>query len=112
MSRLDSLNVHLPCFRWLLVLNLVSAFLSPPAQASIFYSSHTLPVPKYRSYFDSVGEQRVTANRYDVSVIIQEDILERKQCECIPKYLCHPPRNIINLQSRECHHHEKVCCET
>ncbi|EAT46199.1 AAEL002592-PA [Aedes aegypti] len=111
MSRLDTMNVHLPCFRWLLVLSLVSAFL-PPAPASIFYSGHTLPVPIHRTYYESAGEQRLTGNRFEVSVIVQEDILERKQCECIPKYLCRSPRNIIILQSRDCHHHEKVCCET
>ncbi|XP_062563035.1 uncharacterized protein LOC134226332 [Armigeres subalbatus] len=106
-----SLKMHLPCFRWLLVLSSFGALLTL-VNGSIFYSGHTLPVPKHRTYFESVGEQRLTSNRFEASVIIQEDILERKQCECISKYLCHSPRNIITLRSRDCHHHEKVCCET
>ncbi|XP_053684188.1 uncharacterized protein LOC128734169 [Sabethes cyaneus] len=98
------------CTFLLLVLVVICA-ISREGHASVFYSKHTLPIPIYRSYFDSVGEHKVMNNRYETNVIIQEDILVRKRCECIPRFMCRSPRNIIKLQNRDCHHREKVCCE-
>ncbi|XP_039432610.1 uncharacterized protein LOC120415221 [Culex pipiens pallens] len=103
-----------PCSLTLFLLGVtvvIFGLLPATGDASIFYSVHTLPVPRYRSYFDSVGEQSIGQGRFETSVIIQEDILVRKRCECIPRYRCRSPRNIINLKTRDCHHHEKVCCE-
>ncbi|XP_055596023.1 uncharacterized protein LOC129746406 [Uranotaenia lowii] len=95
----------------LLVLLVLTLAFSSVGYASIFYSGHTLPVPRYRTYFDSVGERRLTSDRFEVTVIFQEDILMKKQCECITSQKCRSPRNIIHLQTRDCHHREKVCCE-
>ncbi|XP_058466940.1 uncharacterized protein LOC131439662 [Malaya genurostris] len=108
MTRLGSSDLHISSF--LIILCVICTF-ATVGQASIFYTSHTIPVPRYRSYYDSVGEQKLTNNRYEASVIVQGDILLTKQCECIPRYQCRSPRNIVNLKTRDCHHHGKVCCE-
>ncbi|XP_053657800.1 uncharacterized protein LOC128706882 [Anopheles marshallii] len=79
--------------------------------ASMIYTGIKLPFPRHRTFYKSVGEHKIGPNLYEVSTIIQEDILLRKRCECMPRYRCRVPRNIFYLSNRDCHHREKVCCE-
>uniref|UniRef100_A0AAG5DJP4 Methuselah N-terminal domain-containing protein n=1 Tax=Anopheles atroparvus TaxID=41427 RepID=A0AAG5DJP4_ANOAO len=81
------------------------------ATASIIYTGYKLPMPRHRLFYQSVGERKIGPNLYEVSTIIQGDILLRKQCECMLRYRCRIPRNIFYLSNRDCHHREKVCCE-
>lgn len=87
------------------------AGVSTGATASIIYTGYKLPLPRHRLFYKSVGERKIGSNLYEVSTIIQGDILLRKQCECMLRYRCRIPRNIFYLSSRDCHHREKVCCE-
>uniref|UniRef100_A0A182Y1R0 Uncharacterized protein n=1 Tax=Anopheles stephensi TaxID=30069 RepID=A0A182Y1R0_ANOST len=80
-------------------------------EASMIYTGIKLPFPRHRMFYKSVGERKIGPNLYEVSTIIQEDILLRKQCECMQRYRCRVPRNIFYLSNRDCHHREKVCCE-
>uniref|UniRef100_A0A182W938 Methuselah N-terminal domain-containing protein n=1 Tax=Anopheles minimus TaxID=112268 RepID=A0A182W938_9DIPT len=79
--------------------------------ASMIYTGIKLPFPRHRTFYKSVGEHKIGPNLYEVSTIIQEDILLRKRCECMQRYRCRVPRNIFYLSNRDCHHREKVCCE-
>uniref|UniRef100_A0A182PBT6 Uncharacterized protein n=1 Tax=Anopheles epiroticus TaxID=199890 RepID=A0A182PBT6_9DIPT len=79
--------------------------------ASMIYTGLKLPFPRHRTFYKSVGERMIGPNLYEVSTIIQEDILLRKRCECMLRYRCRVPRNIFYLSNRDCHHREKVCCE-
>ncbi|XP_053679477.1 uncharacterized protein LOC128730456 [Anopheles nili] len=81
------------------------------ATANIIYSGFKLPLPRHRLFYKSVGERKIGPNLYEVSTIIQEDILLRKRCECMMRHRCRVPRNIFYLSNRDCHHREKVCCE-
>uniref|UniRef100_A0A182R5B9 Uncharacterized protein n=1 Tax=Anopheles funestus TaxID=62324 RepID=A0A182R5B9_ANOFN len=84
---------------------------SAGVDASMIYTGIKLPFPRHRTFYKSVGEHKIGPNLYEVSTIIQEDILLRKRCECMPRYRCRVPRNIFYLSNRDCHHREKVCCE-
>uniref|UniRef100_A0A182MYM1 Uncharacterized protein n=1 Tax=Anopheles dirus TaxID=7168 RepID=A0A182MYM1_9DIPT len=79
--------------------------------ASMIFTGIKLPLPRHRTFYKSVGERKIGPNLYEVSTIIQEDILLRKRCECMLRYRCRVPRNIFYLSNRDCHHREKVCCE-
>uniref|UniRef100_A0A182QMD6 Uncharacterized protein n=1 Tax=Anopheles farauti TaxID=69004 RepID=A0A182QMD6_9DIPT len=79
--------------------------------ASMIFTGIKLPLPRHRTFYKSVGERKIGPNLYEVSTIIQEDILLRKRCECMLRYRCRVPRNIFYLSNRDCHHRERVCCE-
>ncbi|ETN61357.1 hypothetical protein AND_006985 [Anopheles darlingi] len=81
------------------------------AMASIIYAGYKLPMPHHRTFYKSFGERKIGPNLYEVTTIIQEDILIRKQCECMVRYRCRVPRNIFYLDNHDCHHRERVCCE-
>ncbi|EAL38698.2 uncharacterized protein LOC120905051 [Anopheles arabiensis] len=108
------------CVRGLCVLVGVALFVlfadrqleeSVGVDASMIYAGIKLPFPRHRTFYKSVGERKIGPNLYEVSTIIQEDILLRKRCECMLRYRCRVPRNIFYLSNRDCHHREKVCCE-
>lgn len=80
-------------------------------EASMIFTGIKLPLPRHRTFYKSVGERKIGPNLYEVSTIIQEDILLRKRCECMLRYRCRVPRNIFYLSNRDCHHRERVCCE-
>ncbi|XP_050093448.1 uncharacterized protein LOC126576284 [Anopheles aquasalis] len=84
---------------------------STGATASIIYAGYKLPMPHHRTFYKSFGERKIGPNLYEVTTIIQEDILIRKQCECMVRYRCRVPRNIFYLDNHDCHHRERVCCE-
>ncbi|XP_035792093.1 uncharacterized protein LOC118466615 [Anopheles albimanus] len=84
---------------------------STGAEASIIYAGYKLPMPHHRTFYKSYGERKIGPNLYEVTTIIQEDILIRKQCECMVRYRCRVPRNIFYLDNHDCHHRERVCCE-
>ncbi|XP_058056573.1 uncharacterized protein LOC131207951 [Anopheles bellator] len=81
------------------------------AMASIIYAGYALPMPRHRTFYNAVGERKIGPNLWEVTTIVQADILLRKQCECMLRHRCRVPRNIFYLSNHDCHHREKVCCE-